>query len=133
MIRETECVRVESCNWALAEADEFLQMNPNLIRPNLGKKRSAALITSFFGLHGHPCCHGYVEDQAETVTDGVKSFCLVYQIPRKIEHMLSDSISCSDSLRFSGLLSGLENHWPFLFDASWLVSVTVILILIMEG
>lgn len=58
MIRETKCVGVESCNWALAVVDGFLQLNPNLIWPSQ-KKRLAAFITDVSpACCAHPCCHG---------------------------------------------------------------------------
>lgn len=85
MIRETECVGVESCNWALAVADGFLQLTPNLIRLSLEKKRKkkrlAAFITEvFFSLLGPSLLSWipHVEDQADTVTDGVKSLGLFH-------------------------------------------------------
>lgn len=75
MIRETECVEVESCNWALAVADGLLQLNPNIIRIEPEKKIGSFHHRSFHGLQGLSLLSWipHAEDQADIVTDTVKS------------------------------------------------------------
>lgn len=119
MIRETEHVGVESCNWTLAEADGFLQLNPNLIQLSQKKRKKKKIGSfhhrSFLGLLGPSLLSWipHVEDQADTVTDGEERFCLIHQTPRKMEHMLSNSISCVESLRFLGLHYGMGDYLAF--------------------